>query len=87
MLSSGTVLAQVPAPVVGLSAAQLDQAAADALKEVHNRGADLYNRGDPAAAYRMYEGALSATGVISSLPDAPQMPVPPQKHLPLTDRR
>ncbi len=60
MLSSGPVLAQVPAPAVGLSAAQLDQAAADALKEVHNRGADLYNRGDPAAAYRMYEGALSA---------------------------
>lgn len=60
MLSSGTAFAQVPAPAVGLSAAQLDQAAADALKEVHNRGADLYNRGDPAAAYRMYEGALSA---------------------------
>ncbi len=60
MLSSGTAFAQVPAPAAGLSAAQLDQAAADALKEVHNRGADLYNRGDPAAAYRMYEGALSA---------------------------
>jgi hypothetical protein len=60
MLSCGTVFAQVPAPAVGLSAAQLDQAAADVLKEVHNRGADLYNRGEPAAAYRMYEGALSA---------------------------
>ena len=53
----GASPAQAPA---GLSAAQLEQAVADTLKEVHNRGADLYNRGDPAGAYRMYEGALSS---------------------------
>ena len=58
MAPSGTAFAQAP-PVAGLSATQLEQAAADILKEVHNRGADLYNRGDPAGAYRMYEGALS----------------------------
>jgi hypothetical protein len=28
------------------------------LKEVINRGADLYNDGDPAACYRLYEGSL-----------------------------
>jgi hypothetical protein len=44
----------------GMSAEMLDRAAAEVLKEVHNRGADLYNRGDPVAAYRLYEGALSA---------------------------
>ena len=58
MASTGEAFAQVPVP--GLTATQLEQAAADVLKEVHNRGADLYNRGDPAGAYRMYEGALSA---------------------------
>ena len=47
-------------PAAGLSTLQLEQAVADVLKEVHNRGADLYNRGDHAGAYRMYEGALSS---------------------------
>jgi hypothetical protein len=28
------------------------------LKEVINRGADLYNGGDPSACYRLYEGSL-----------------------------
>jgi len=30
----------------------------DVLRDVHNRGADLYNGGDPAACYRMFQGAL-----------------------------
>ncbi len=30
------------------------------LKDIHNRGAELYNGGDPAGCYRMYEGALRA---------------------------
>ncbi len=69
MALSSSAIAQ-PAPphpampprdaALGMSAAMLDRAAAEVLKEVHNRGADLYNRGDPAAAYRLYEGALSA---------------------------
>ena len=54
----GMTVAQTPP--AGLSAAQLEQAVVDGLKEVHNRGADLYNRGDHAGAYRMYEGALSS---------------------------
>jgi hypothetical protein len=38
--------------------AELDKRAVDVLRDVHNRGAELYNRGDPAGCYRMYEGAL-----------------------------
>jgi hypothetical protein len=40
------------------TAAELDKLAVDVLRDVHNRGAELYNRGDPAGCYRMYEGAL-----------------------------
>lgn len=55
---AGVAFAQTPA--AGLSATQLDLAVADTLKEVHNRGAELYNRGDHGGAYRLYEGALSS---------------------------
>lgn len=55
---AGVASAQTPA--AGLSATQLDIAVADTLKEVHNRGAELYNRGDHGGAYRLYEGALSS---------------------------
>lgn len=37
---------------------ELDQLAVDVLRDVHNRGAELYNRGDAAGCYRMYESAL-----------------------------
>lgn len=43
-----------------LDASPLDTALAASLKDVINRGADLYNAGDPAACYRVYEGALLA---------------------------
>ena len=59
LMAASTGEAHSQTPPAGLTAPQLEQAASDVLKEVHNRGADLYNRGDPAAAYRMYEGALS----------------------------
>ncbi len=36
----------------------LDQQMADTLKEIHNRGADLYNNGDAAGCYRIFQGAL-----------------------------
>jgi hypothetical protein len=39
-------------------AASLDKKAAEVLREVHNRGADLYNAGDAAACYRLFEGCL-----------------------------
>jgi hypothetical protein len=35
-----------------------DRAVSDALREVHDRGADLYNGGDTAGGYRMYQGGL-----------------------------
>jgi hypothetical protein len=41
-------------------AAGVDKLADEVLKDVHNRGAELYNRGDPAGCYRMYQGALLA---------------------------
>lgn len=52
----GLAVAAAPAadPVPGL-----DRTAVDVLKDVHNRGAELYNRGDAAGCYRMYEGALT----------------------------
>ena len=28
------------------------------LRDVINRGADLYNQGEPAACYRLYQGSL-----------------------------
>jgi hypothetical protein len=46
------------APPAAIGVTSLDQTAVDTLKEVHNRGAELYNAGDHAGAYRMYEGAL-----------------------------
>jgi len=36
----------------------LEQTALDILKEVHNRGAELYNKGEPLGGLRLYEGAL-----------------------------
>jgi hypothetical protein len=50
---AATASAQPPAP-------EVDKLADEVLKDVHNRGAELYNRGDPAGCYRMYQGALLA---------------------------
>ena len=36
----------------------LDRIILETLKDVHNRGADLYNAGDSAGAFRVYQGAL-----------------------------
>lgn len=36
----------------------LDRRAVEVLKEVHNRGAELYNRDDALSCHRMYESAL-----------------------------
>jgi len=36
----------------------LDRQLAEVLKDVHNRGADLYNSGDVAGCYRLFQGAL-----------------------------
>jgi hypothetical protein len=51
-------LAQPPAVPRPPTLTDLDRIAIDVLRDVHNRGAELYNRGYPAECYRMYEGAL-----------------------------
>lgn len=54
VLLAGSLPAADPVPP-----ADLDKAVRDALQEVHNRGADLYNQAkDYPAAYRLYEGAV-----------------------------
>jgi hypothetical protein len=57
MMSLNTLLPQTSTQPVS-AASTLDQIAVDTLKQVHNRGAELYNRGDHNGAYRMYEAAL-----------------------------
>jgi hypothetical protein len=38
--------------------ADVDRVLLETLKLAHNKGADLYNTGDPAGAFRLYQGAL-----------------------------
>src|SRR5262245_41807762 len=57
VLTAAAAVADDPKPVVDPKA--FDKLVVDSLKEVHNRGADLYNMGkDFTGAYRMYEGGL-----------------------------
>src|SRR5262245_13628348 len=63
----------------GAAAAQADPAALDkllydALKEMHNRAADLYNGGDPNGCYRMFQGGLlMARPLLAHRPDVQQL--------------
>lgn len=51
--------------------AVLDRQVFDVLKELHNRGADLNNSGDPVGCYRMYQGGLIALRpLLGHRPDA-----------------
>jgi outer membrane biosynthesis protein TonB len=52
-----------------------DKAVIDSLREVHNKGADLYNTSnDHAAAFRLYQGALEAVRpLLAHRPDAQKM--------------
>ncbi|HEY8504704.1 MAG TPA: carboxypeptidase-like regulatory domain-containing protein [Gemmataceae bacterium] len=43
-----------------IPSAEIDKRAYDVLREIHNRGADLYNSGDPVGCYRLFQGALMA---------------------------
>jgi truncated hemoglobin YjbI len=51
-----TILVTVPAAAQDNAA--LDKLLTDALKEMHNKAADLYNAGDAAGCYRMFQGGL-----------------------------
>src|SRR5262245_35036652 len=47
-----------------------DKALFDALKEMHNRAADLYNQGDANGCYRMFQGGLMlAKPLLAHRPD------------------
>src|SRR5262245_24177238 len=60
VLFSLAFLAAVVAPAAQAqdSRAAFDKQASEALRDVHDRGAELYNAGDAAAGYRMYQGGL-----------------------------
>jgi hypothetical protein len=48
----------------------LDQQVAEALQDVHDRGADIFNDGDKAAGYRIYQGGLIvARGLLGHRPE------------------
>jgi hypothetical protein len=49
-------------PATSTTHAELDRLAVEVLKDLHNRGADLYNSADAAGALRLYEGTLRAVG-------------------------
>jgi hypothetical protein len=48
----------LPLKTKSLDTAELDRLAIDVLKELHDRGADLYNAADASSAVRLYEGSL-----------------------------
>lgn len=54
--------ADPPAASAPVSTAELDRLAVEVLKDLHNRGADLYNAADAGGALRLYEGALRSVG-------------------------
>jgi hypothetical protein len=48
----------------------VDRALYDTLRDVHDRGAALYNGGDPAGSYRLFQGALRvARAALAHRPD------------------
>lgn len=45
-----------------------------ALREMHNKGADLYNGGDPGGCYRVFQGGLlTAKGVLTYRPEVQKL--------------
>jgi hypothetical protein len=52
-----------------IASREIDKRLYDVLKEIHNRGADLFNDGDPAACYRLFQGTLqTARAVLAHRP-------------------
>lgn len=68
LLASAPAFAQLPKPTTPSGTAMppaaavrtpdLDRTVLDTLREVHNKGAELYNAGDHAGALRLYQGGL-----------------------------
>src|SRR5688572_16014232 len=67
--AGGATMAADPPPT-----AALDRMLYDALKDMHNRAADLYNAGDPNGCYRMFQGGLlMAKPLLAHRPDVQQL--------------
>jgi truncated hemoglobin YjbI len=61
-------------PVLAQDTAGLDKLVGDALKEMHNKAADLYNGGDPNGCYRMFQGGLiTVRPLLAHRPDLQQL--------------
>ena len=62
-------VAEAPKSSPPLDAKALDKLLYDSLREVHDRGADLYNAGEHLGCYRMFQGALrTARGALAHRP-------------------
>ena len=53
--------APAPSQEKKLNLREVDKQLFDVLKEVHNRGADIFNAGDHAGCYRLFQGSLQTT--------------------------
>lgn len=52
----------------------IEKQISDSLRDVHDRGRELYNSGDPAGGYRMYQGGLLvARGILTHRPDVQRL--------------
>lgn len=57
-------------PIVARAEAGTERALSEALRDAHDRGAEMYNSGETAAAYRVFQGALYvARGMLNNRPD------------------
>jgi truncated hemoglobin YjbI len=64
------VLGLLTMPAAAQDSAAVDKLVADALKEMHNKAADLYNAGDANGCYRMFQGGLyTARALLGHRPD------------------
>jgi hypothetical protein len=69
LLVAAVAAAEAPKSSPPLDAKALDKLLYDSLREVHDRGADLYNSGEHLGCYRMFQGALrTARGVLAHRP-------------------
>ncbi|VTS00792.1 hypothetical protein [Tuwongella immobilis] len=58
-------------PAESIETSRLEKLLVDHLRDAHNRGADLYNAGDPLSCYRIFEGVLLTTKAV--LPHRPDV--------------
>jgi truncated hemoglobin YjbI len=70
----GALVLVLAGPAVGQDTAALDKLLCDALKDMHNKAADLYNAGDPNGCYHVFRGGLlTARPLLAHRPDVQQL--------------